>query len=92
MFFTIKVITIQSTDKASELSSISFGMADVNQSLAFSFPSKVEVNQRDATLKRTFSNLKADLLLQNSTSLLVLYLRGEADDICVAQVGYEVPN
>jgi hypothetical protein len=54
MFFTIKVITIQSTDKASELLSISFGMADVNQSLAFSFPSKVEDNQREATLKRTF--------------------------------------
>lgn len=29
MFFTIKVITIQSTDKANELLSISFGMADV---------------------------------------------------------------
>jgi hypothetical protein len=65
MFFTIKVITIQSTDKASELLSISFGMADVNQSLAFSFPSKVEDNQREATLKRTFSNFKVDLLLQN---------------------------
>ena len=70
MFFTIKVVTIESTNKASELLSISFGMADVNQSQAFlsqafSFPSKVEANQRDAPLKRTFSNLKADLLLQN---------------------------
>jgi len=62
---------IQSTDKASELLSISFGMADVNQSTAFSFPSKVEVNQRDATLKRTFSNFKADLLLQNLRHFIV---------------------